>query len=209
MNKEILKTVRDRILFMEYPPGQLVNEKALAEEFGFSRTPVREVLNRLEWEQLVRIIPRTGAIVTEIEFQKMIHVFQIRLDIEALVGRLAAEHITEKHLGEVDAIRQNCSELLAKKDRKALVGIDLEFRRVLYDAANNPVLRDMSQYLYNLTLRLWYAVFNRGDWIEEVRSLLEEIERSHEVLTRRQPEEAGKLRRELLSGHIERIKSKF
>jgi len=61
MNCTIYQTLRNRILYMEYPPGQIINEKIIGAEFGISRSPVRDVLNFLEWEQLVRVIPRTGS----------------------------------------------------------------------------------------------------------------------------------------------------
>lgn len=209
MNLQVYQTTLHRILFLEYPPGQILNENVLAKEFGISRTPLREALMKLEWEQLVRIIPRTGTIVAELEFQKMLHVFQVRLEVEALVGRLAAEQITDEHLSRIEKIGKDCGQLSEQRDRKALAAIDRRFRETLYDAANNPVLRDMSEYLYNITFRLWYIISDRGDWGEEVQALLDEIEGTHRTLTRRIPDEAGKLRRENLRRHIERIKGKF
>jgi DNA-binding GntR family transcriptional regulator len=209
MNSEIYRTIKKRILFLEYKPGHILNEKVLAEEFGVSRTPLREVLSRLEWEQLVKIIPRSGSIVSEIEFQKMMHVFQIRFEVEGLVGRLAAERITSDHLDNIAKIREECNQLLDREDRKALWDVDLTFRDILYDAANNPVLRDMSQYLYNLTVRLWYITSARGDWGEEVRPLLNEIEQTLDAFSRKDLEAAGRTRRECLIDHFERIRNKF
>ena len=82
MNPEIYEILKDRILFMEYRPGHILNEKVLAEEFKMSRTPLREVLMRLEWDMLVRILPRTGALVTEIEFYLMMNTYQVRFEVE-------------------------------------------------------------------------------------------------------------------------------
>lgn len=209
MNHEIYRIIKDRILFLEYKPGQILNEKTLAEEFGVSRTPLREVLSRLVWEQLARILPRSGTMVTEIEFQKMMHVFQIRFEIEELVGRLASEKITDNHLDNIDKIRKECSQILDRKNRKDLVNIDFKFRDVLYDAANNPVLRDISQHLYDLTLRLWYIISDRGDWAEEVQPLLDEIKQTHDALSKGNPQEVGNLRSEFLIKHFARIRMKF
>ncbi|OPX38533.1 MAG: hypothetical protein B1H11_04455 [Desulfobacteraceae bacterium 4484_190.1] len=209
MNVDIYRTILDRIIFFEYPPGRILNENLLAEEFGVSRTPLREVLNRLEWEQLVRIIPRTGTIVTELEFQKMTHVFQIRLEIEDLAGKLAATHVTDDHLEKIDKIKQKCKKLFGHKSQRALVETDFKFRDILYDAANNPVLRDISQYLYNLTIRLSYILFERGDWDEGVKASSQEYEQVYEALSRKDSVAAGKIRREWLRVHIERIKNKF
>ena len=97
MNKEIYSLLRDRILSMEYKPGEILNEQKLAKEFGVSRTPLREALTKLEWDKLVRVLPRIGSMVTEIEFQKMVNVFRIRFELEDLAGCLAAENIRWGH----------------------------------------------------------------------------------------------------------------
>ena len=55
------------------------------------------------------------------------------------------------------------------------VDIDVKFRDLLFDAANNPVLRDISNHLYHQTLRLWFITLSRGQWKEEVRAMHEEI----------------------------------
>ncbi|MGD8446183.1 MAG: FCD domain-containing protein, partial [Desulfobacterales bacterium] len=97
---------------------------------------------------LLRIVPRTGAIVTEIEFHKMRHVFQIRAEIEDLAGRLAAENINPAQLNGIEKLVQAC-EKLAKmpQNSKKLIELDLKFRDILYEAADNPVLKDQSQHL--------------------------------------------------------------
>jgi len=209
MRQDILKILRDRILFLEYAPGQILNESLLAKDFGVSRSPLQKVLMRLEWEQLVRIIPRTGTMVTEIEFHKMIHVYRVRFEVEALVGRLAAEQITDRHLHEIDKLKDHCRQLLSQKNRRALVNVDFEFRKILYDAANNPVLTDWSQYLYHLTLRVWYSLLERTSWEEEVEGMLKEIEQTGETLARRNAEEAARVRRDFLNRYLERIRDKF
>jgi len=209
MNLDIYRAILERILFFKYPPGRILNENLLAQEFGVSRTPLREVLNRLEWEQLVNIIPRTGTIVTEIEFQKMTQVFQIRLEIEEMAGRLAAQQVTEDQLEKVDKIKEECKALRDHKSQRALVETDFKFRDILYDAANNPVLKDISQHLYHLTIRLSYILFERGEWEEGVKASLDEYEQVYKALSRRDSVATGSLRREWLRTHIERIKAKF
>jgi DNA-binding GntR family transcriptional regulator len=209
MNTEIYTCIRDRILFLEYQSGQILNEKILAEEFGVSRTPLREVLYRLEWEQLVRILPRTGTMVTEIEFHKMMNVFQVRLDVEALAGRLAAELSSPEHLEKLEYLKQDCQALIDQRNLKGLAQIDFRLRAILYDAASNPVLRDISNQLYNLTFRIWFIIMGRGDWTEEVQALINEIQAIRDTLAKRNPAEASDARKSMLLRHVERIKRKF
>ena len=209
MNEELHRIIQDRILFLEYEPGQILNEKVLAKEFGISRTPLREVLNRLEWEQLVRILPRTGTMVSEIEYQKIMNVYQVRLEIEAMAGRLAAEHITPDHLERLAALEDRCAALSGDMDKRALITIDAGFRAILHEAADNDVLGQMSAYLYHLTIRLWYVTIDRKHWEEELRSFIDEIRQSRVILRNRDTEGMAELRRTALLNHLERIRSRF
>ncbi len=209
MNVEIYNQIRNRILFLEYHSGQILNEKVLADEFGVSRTPLREVLCRLEWEQLVRILPRSGTMVTEIEFHKMLNTFQVRLEIEALAGRLAAEMMTPSHLESLEQLEKDCTALIDQRNQKGLAMIDFSFRKILYDAGNNHVLRDISNQLHSLTFRIWFVIMGHGDWAEEVLAMIDEIRTTCEVLSRRNSIEVGEARKSALLRHVERIKRKF
>ncbi len=209
MRTDIYETLRKRILYLDYPPGQILNENSLAREFSVSRTPVREVLTRLEWAKLVRIIPRTGTMVTEIEFQKMMNAFQARFAVDGLVARLAAEHMTTESLSDLDALAAEGIRLCGGRQRKALVAVDFRFRGILHAAASNPVLRDIAQYLYDLTFRLWYIILDRGDWNEEVGALCDEIRQLRNVFEKKDGAEAERIRRHRLMMHLERIRRKF
>jgi DNA-binding GntR family transcriptional regulator len=209
MNQKIYTTIKNKILWMDYKPGEILNEQVLAKEFGVSRTPLREVLTRLEWENLVRILPRTGSMVTEIDFQAMINIFQIRFELEALAGRLAAENVTEEHLDRIKEIEAECQKLYDKMDQKQLADIDQKLRSVIYDAANNPKLTEMSDSLYVLTQRLWGVIFQKGKWKDEMEAIQDEITQTYEVLQAGDPEKAGSVRRQLLSNHVNRIKGRL
>lgn len=209
MRTGIYKTLRDRILFLEYQPGLILNEKRLADEFGVSRTPLREVLYRLEWEKLVRVIPRTGTLVTEIELPKLKDAFQVRFELERQAGALAAQGITGEQLATLGRLRDECREMFAERRPRNLVRIDLKFRRIIYEAAGNPILTELSDHLYNITVRVWYMVVSRVDWSAEVQGLLDELTATIEVLESRDADRAGELRREFLVRFVERVKGLF
>lgn len=209
MNHDIYREIKRRILFLKYAPGQILNENILAKEFGVSRTPMREVLYRLSLEQLARIIPRTGTMVAQIEFQTMMHTYQTRLGIEGEVGRLCAELATQEHLEQIRSIREDCASLAGKKDTGALVEIDRRFRQVLYEAAGNPVLTSVSEDLYTLTFRLWYVTLDKGDWQQEIREVVTEIDTTLSALQAKDATETARVRREALVRHFDRIRAKY
>ena len=205
MNWKIHNQILDKILYCEYKPGQILNEQALADEFKVSRTPMREVLNMLEWKNLVRIMPRSGTIVTEIDFPKIRNVYQIRFEIENMAGKLAAEQISTKHLEKIKGIINECTEIVQQRDQKKLIMIDIQFREVLYEAANNPILKIISDYLYHMTIRLTYTLFNKSNWCDRVKDSLTEYQEIHDALLEKNAETVGRLRKKWLKSHIDSI----
>ena len=106
MNEEIYQAIKRRIVLMKYESAQVLDEKALAEEFGVSRTPVREVLLRLQYEKLLDIIPRGGIFVKRIDFQELKDIFLTRILVEGEVAKLATIHITQDQLREIEKIKE-------------------------------------------------------------------------------------------------------
>ena len=209
--KYLYEQLLDRILFLDYPPGTVLNEKQLIDEFCVSRMPLREVLKRLEWEQLVITMPRMGTIVTEVKYGQVIQVFQARIEIEEFAGRLAAQNITDEHLNQIREIGKNVVKLINGEqiDRRRLIKADVRFREVIYDAAGNPILSDISQYLYNLTVRFHSLVFQETDWDHSIRTLGDEINDIHQVLSERDPIKTGRIRKKFLRENVERVKKKL
>jgi DNA-binding GntR family transcriptional regulator len=197
---------------MQYAPGEILNETTLAEEFGTSRGPLREVLKRLEWKKLVVTMPRLGTQVTEIDFQKIIQVFQVRFDLEALASKLACENASQGHLDSIAKLIDKLNTDLQKgnPDREDnFLKIDFLFRDILYDAASNPILKEMSDFLYHLTLRINLLAFKKGD-LERCTTLFsKEMHEFHQVFASGKPEEAAKLRRQYLTEYLVGVKSLF
>jgi len=212
MKLEIYEQLRERILYIEYEPGCILNEQKLAKEFDVSRTPLRTVLFRLEWEHLIKILPRTGIQVTELELNRMMNVYQARLELEDVIGRMAAERFTPAHFERLDGILEACEGLSSDKDPKALAAIDFQIKTLFHEAAGNPYLTEVSERLYSLTFRLWYynmIKMSTAEWVKEVLSVKKELADLSSVLTQKKPNEAGRTRKRHLVEHLERIRSKF
>ena len=91
---DCLSEIRTRILTMGIAPGAALDESALSEEFGVSRTPVREVLQRLAGEGYVALADNRGAKVASMDLSTMRTFFQTAPLIYSTVARLAAENRT-------------------------------------------------------------------------------------------------------------------
>lgn len=98
LKNQAYNTIKDRLINCIYAPGTLLNETMLANELGFSRTPVREAVSRLENDGLVTIMPKKGIYVSEISISDVHQIFQTRLEIEPLTIRMACDHLPEEAL---------------------------------------------------------------------------------------------------------------
>ncbi|THB80271.1 MAG: GntR family transcriptional regulator [Desulfobacteraceae bacterium] len=212
MNIDIYNQLWQRIVFLEYDPGQVLKEQVLADEFGVSRTPLRTVLFRLEWEHLVKILPRTGILVMELELTTITHVFQARLELESVIGTLAAERFSSDNISRLDALITSCERLNNTKDPHTLGDIDFKIKELFYEAAGNPFLIETSRRLYALTFRLWYYNMLRmstEDWCLEVASVKSDLILLKELLEEGSPQEVGRARHTQLLKHLKRIQAKF
>lgn len=212
MNREIYHQLHHRILHLEYEPGQILKEQKLAEEFSVSRTPLRAVLFRLEWEHLIRILPRTGIQIMELELNTITHVFQARLELEAVIGTMAAQRFTPEHKDALQRLSSECRKLQDQKNPAALGSLDRNIKKLFHKACANPFLVEMSDRLYSLTFRLWYFNMIKMDlnqWEDEVLSVVEDLESLSDLLASQSPANVGKARKEQLLKHLKRIRSQF
>lgn len=97
---EVYRTLKHEILDWELPPGTPLSEPDLAQRLGASRTPIREALQRLAQEGLVRPVPRKGSFVADVSIPDIIELFQMRQALESYAARLAARSDEREGLGE-------------------------------------------------------------------------------------------------------------
>ena len=209
MNEKIYQVIKRRIAFMEYEPGQALDEKALVKEFGVSRTPVREVLLRLQYEKLLDIISRGGIFVKRIDFQELRDIFLTRILIEGEVAKLATTHITHDQLKEIEKIKEECEKMTNNSKPEELIQIDINLRDIMHRASTIPILCEISDYLYYQTLRIWTLVFNKTSFSVEVELQLEEIEKTLEFLRSGDPTFAENSGREIVIDYLNRVSKYF
>jgi DNA-binding GntR family transcriptional regulator len=157
-------------------------------------------------------MPRLGTQVTEIDFQKIIQVFQIRFDIEALAARLACENATREQTEQIDELIARLGTIPGDGNGVngvKFIEIDFLFRDILYGAAQNPILSELSDFLYHITLRVHLLSFNRGDFSRLNPLFMSEMREFQEVFAKGDIEAAAQIRRRYLKEYLEDVKSLF
>jgi len=151
--------ILDRVVSLEMPPGSVVNEARLREELGIGRTPIREALQRLARENLVRSIPHRGTFVTEVNITDLARITEVRVVLEAHAARLAAEKLSSADREAIDGLLALLRGEVT--DQRELMRLDRLIHRTVYRAARNPFLEATLERYFNLSLRLWYLVLDR------------------------------------------------
>ena len=172
VNKDIYKELKKRIVYLDYKPKQVLNIKELAKEFGVSPMPVREVLILLETEKLVHIIPNNGIYVTDVSFQELKDVFEVRLFLIGLAGRLAAQRITPE---ELDKLKELLEKIKQEKDRKILIRLDAEFHDLVNYSTKNQTLAETLKRLRNQIGRLWFFAKENDAYSQKIPEDFEEL----------------------------------
>ena len=179
--------LRDLILAGALHQGERINEVVLAETLGISRTPVREALQALAGDGLVRMIPGRGAYVASLDAEAVAELMEVRLALESHAARLAADRITDDQLRALGVLLNQANEAVEGSGH-GYPG-DLDFHAIVLEAAGNSRL---AQAAAAVSTQLNVARTWSGHDPERASSALAEHEAVHAALSRRDgPAAAG------------------
>src|SRR5919112_4009206 len=118
--------------------GQRLRELEIAARLGISRTPVREALQRLQADGLVKHVPHIGAVVAELDHQAIIELYEMREVLEGTAARNAARRASDAEVQELADLVAH--ELDYSQDPEALARLNRAFHAALYQAGHNRFL---------------------------------------------------------------------
>lgn len=198
----VFRRIENDILNGRYQPGDSLNEIKLSDEIGVSRTPVREAIRQLELAGLVETIPNKGAIVKGITAQDIEDIYTIRMRIEGLAARWAAEKATDAELEELrEAVEME--EFYTQKNRtEQLMQFDSRFHEIIFRAGKSRVLmQTLSSYHHYVQRARGKSLGTPG----RAEQVLEEHRAIYEAIAARDPDGAEKL----MVQHIKNARRNF
>ncbi|WP_113626926.1 GntR family transcriptional regulator [Pectobacterium peruviense] len=156
----------------ELLPGERLQETRLAQQFGLSRTPIREALHRLEALGLVEPGPQRGLMIAQISYERLRQLFAVREGLERLVMELAVASASTE---ELELLQDMVNVEKTLTDSQQLHDHNRLFHRQIYRATHNPYLNEM---LENLRIHLSLL---RGTTYESTERT-EEARREHQAI---------------------------
>jgi len=154
----LLAELRREIVEGILKPKEKIFEEALAKRFNISRSPIREAFRVLESEGLVRIIPRRGVYVSDIDEEEIDRINEVRIVLEGLAARLTCRNISDEGLDRLSDIAERMSEAGGRKDYQLYFKLNKEFHKITYEFARNDYLDKMLSTLGELSHRYRFYV---------------------------------------------------
>jgi DNA-binding GntR family transcriptional regulator len=153
--------LRDRIVTLQLPPETALREDELMAELGIGRTPLREAVKRLALEGLVAVQPRRGTYVTAVDAAEIVHITELRAELEAYAAARAARRMDAATRREAEQLLAEVERLGREDDHEALMRLDRRIHAFVWAASGNPYLVDTLERCFSLSLRIWYVVLDR------------------------------------------------
>jgi DNA-binding GntR family transcriptional regulator len=179
ISERAYEQLRERIVTLRLAPGTVLREDELMRDLDIGRTPLREAVKRLALENLVAVQPRSGTYVTGVDAADIVHISEVRAELEAQAAELAARRMDPVAREHAEALLEEVRTLERAADQDALMKLDESIHRVAWEGSRNPYLIETLERYYALSLRVWYVVLDRvpglGGAVFDHAELLEAI----------------------------------
>lgn len=158
---EVAELIRQRIYSRELQPGDWVDEMKMVEEFGISRTPLREALKVLASEGLVTIKPRRGAYVTEISEKDLRDVYHLLSLLESDAAAVVAQNASATEIQNLQDLHLELEK--AQADANQFFKINEQFHMQLLSLCNNRfLLQTVADLRKVMKLNRHQSLFKQG-----------------------------------------------
>lgn len=141
--QQVAERLRARIYAHELAPGAWVDEQSLADEFGISRTPMREALKVLAAEGLVVLRPRRGCYVAQLSERDLDEIFPVLALLEGRVAEEATCRLTSADFAHLTALHAELEEYAAANDTDRFFEANQAFHNALQELAGNRWLSQL------------------------------------------------------------------
>ena len=149
--EDVAERLRAQIFAHELAPGSWLDEQSLAQQFGISRTPMREAIKVLASEGLVTTKMNRGAYVTEVDRRDLEQIFTVLSLLEGQAAKETASKATEEELNLLDDLHHRLEKAAADRDVEQFFEINVKFHELIQDIASNKwmngVIADLRKVL--------------------------------------------------------------
>ena len=162
--------IREAILSNEFKPGTILSENDLSRQIGISRTPTREALKRLEEQNLVYIVPRKGAFVTDLSIEKIHEIYQVREALECFAIEFIPKYGDPEELDQIMKDVEQSEDWINSGDIDKINDLDIHIHEYIARSSHNQLLVKMVDQLLDQIIRLRRMTPNFPGRLDEQRA---------------------------------------
>ena len=203
--RAIHRLLRRRITMLDYPPGQRLDIDRLAGELNVSRTPIRSVLQQMEFEGLVSTRHGVGTTVTAVDVSHLREAVDLRTRLAELIGVLGPLAPSAEAIERLGIARQACERLYEDRDVRRFAAIDMAQHEAICTVIGNTLLLKTYDDLYYRTARMWSYFLPRLDWDQEIAIFASDIDQTRKAMIRGDTRAVGFLVRNAVSAAVIRL----
>lgn len=163
LSEVVARELRKMILDGRLMPGERLVEDRLAKLLGVSRNPVREAIRVLEAEGFMDVPPRRGALVATLTAELATDLFEVRLALEPLGARLAAERGDASAIARMKEVLAEAQSPSADRDLDHLADLHSELHSIIFEMTGNAYLTSIA-----------VPMVKRGQWVLRQNSPLQD-----------------------------------
>lgn len=154
------------IVTLDLAPGSITTEGALIERVGLGRTPVREAIQRLAWEGLISVRPRTGLAIAPLDRSDWVKIVDARRGVEVVLARSAARWLSPDATTALENAARAMHAAVLAGDVAGFLEADKSLDEAMAEAADNRFASRLAAPLQSHSRRFWFR-FRGQDGVAE------------------------------------------
>ncbi|HHU17398.1 MAG TPA: GntR family transcriptional regulator [Clostridiales bacterium] len=171
LSTDLYINLRKDILQGRLKQGEKLTEQKICDEYGISRTPVREAFRQLELEGFIETMPNRGAFVRGFSPQDIQDMYELRKAYEILAVKWAIDRITKEEFDKLEEAFEFMEFYTQKKDAEKMLNINMSFHELIYKASHNRILYNaLSSYQFYMK----YSKVNKNYTANHLEKVLDE-----------------------------------
>ncbi|MGB5745772.1 MAG: GntR family transcriptional regulator [Desulfobacterales bacterium] len=197
LTEKVYRVLREDIVNLRMKPGDKISEVKLADIYNVSRGPIRNVIQKLQQENLVVVKPQVGTVIAPISLENARDILEIRLLLEPHAAEIAAKHIQEE---DIEFLENKFEELNSSEDLEKLFETDIALHQTIWRLCGNKIIPNIINSYRDEIQRIRLSTI---DLANRLVPTVTEMKKIFEALKARSPEGA----RESMYAHILNIKN--
>lgn len=169
LTDQATRLLEELVVVSDLAPGAAVTEQELCERLKLGRTPVREAVQRLATQRLLKVLPRRGIVVTQVEAMEYLGLLETRRALNRLMAELGAVRASQDQRSDLKECVVAMTEAAAQKGLKEYLRLDKRCYDILQVAAGNPSLVQAMAPIHAHCRRFWFLHQNTWDLEEAAR----------------------------------------